>query len=526
MTAPSSSSQQQQQCKTSSSPPHPHRRKNTTWWHKSVVSRTVSYVEHDFEQVVAQSPFLQQAEPGQHIALFHRSEILTGKLLGRGGFSDVYEITAFQLNQPLHSRLTTQQRQLREHYQQLATNSATGQGRYAIKHLQEGLLLRSDSSSSKATTAFHHAASDLAVEAAYLSALNHENIITVRGLPVEGLQALANGRHDGYFIILDRVEETLQDRMGQWKAEPASASSDASIQEKGEYALQLASAISYLHERRIIFRDLKPHNIGISSSSSNSCGGSTLKLFDFGLCRELPARATASPCTDSSKSATSEEEEFCEEIYTMSGVGTRRYMATEIFNTSQYNDKVDVYSWSMILYEMLELHKPYASYSVTDHTRYVCGNGERPVLVNFLKQSHPTIQKQRLCKLLEQSWCESIVDRLSMKEAQWQLRSILQETSSSSSQKNILRSAPVSPVGVDDEELYVSVPSLAAMLPRHHLLAIPSFSSLKENDDDDDLSDVALSFKLLNILRQQDEEEQDGQVPLRSVLISYRAQAA
>jgi hypothetical protein len=31
---------------------------------------------------------------------------------------------------------------------------------------------------------------------------------------------------------------------------------------------------------------------------------------------------------------------------------------------------------------------------------------------------------------------------------------------------------------------------------------------------------------LLNILRQQDEEEQDGQVPLRSVLISYRAQAA
>jgi serine/threonine protein kinase len=526
MTAPSQQQQQQQQCKKSSSSalPHPQRRTKNTWWHKSVVSRTVSFVEHDFEQIVAQSPFLQQAEPGKHIALFHRSEIMTGKLLGRGGFSDVYEITAFQLNEQLHSRLTVQQRQLRQRYQRLAMNTATGQGRYAIKHLQEGLLQSGDSSAS--SKAFQHAASDLAVEAAYLSALDHQHIITVRGLPVEGLHALANGRHDGYFIILDRVDETLHDRMEQqWKQQDTTVSDASSLQEQGEYALQLASAISYLHERRIIFRDLKPHNVGFS--------GGSLKLFDFGVCRELPPPSASCACTDSKSKKNSEQGGggFREEIYTMSGVGTRRYMATEIFNTSQYNDKADVYSWSMILYEMLELNKPYASYSVQDHTRYVCGNGERPVLVKLKKQGGGVLQ-QRLCQLLEQSWCESIVDRLSMKEAQWQLRNILDSSYSSSSAQKNAGSAPASPVGVDDDELFISVPSISMMLPHGHFLQVPSFSSTattNDDDDDDDLSDVALSFKLLNMSSHQKEEEDGKQVPQqrrRPVMISYRAQAA
>ena len=51
-------------------------------------------------------------------------------------------------------------------------------------------------------------------------------------------------------------------------------------------------------------------------------------------------------------------------------------MAPEIFTTHQYNDKADVYSWSMILYEMLRLEKPYPLLSVDDHNRQVCRGGE------------------------------------------------------------------------------------------------------------------------------------------------------
>lgn len=37
-------------------------------------------------------------------------------------------------------------------------------------------------------------------------------------------------------------------------------------------------------------------------------------------------------------------------------VGSRNWMALEVFETRTYNVKVDVYSWSMVLYEMI-MHK-------------------------------------------------------------------------------------------------------------------------------------------------------------------------
>jgi serine/threonine protein kinase len=43
----------------------------------------------------------------------------------------------------------------------------------------------------------------------------------------------------------------------------------------------IASALSYLHEHGVIYRDLKPGNIGFDANS-------VVKLFDFGLSRELP----------------------------------------------------------------------------------------------------------------------------------------------------------------------------------------------------------------------------------------------
>jgi hypothetical protein len=85
-------------------------------------------------------------------------------------------------------------------------------------------------------------------------------------------------------------------------------------------------------------------------------------------------------------------------------------------------------------------------------------------------------------------------------------------------------------VGVDDDDLFVIsasssssisfIPFLPLELHHHHSLAMPSFSSTDEEDYDDDLSDVALSFKLLNI----HQHGEAGDVPSLPVRLSYRQQ--
>lgn len=205
-------------------------------------------IKNDVAQVLSQSPFLQEAQAESHITLFHRSEIVTGARLGRGGFSNVYEVVALDLNQHISSRLTPQQRQTREYYLHAV---ATGEASLAVKHLQKRLLVSDPNQ-------FVCAASDLVIEAAYMSVLDHPNILKVRGLPFAGIQAFDDGGHDGYFIILDRLQETLENRIHKWR-QPLN---DASLAEKGEHAVQIARAIAYLHERRICFRDIKPANIG------------------------------------------------------------------------------------------------------------------------------------------------------------------------------------------------------------------------------------------------------------------------
>ena len=364
------------------------------WRRQTVARETISYVEADLQHVLEQAPFLRHSQPGEQVAVFHRSEIITGPRLGQGGFSDVYSVAGFNLNPFYGQQLEPHQQQLRLHYHRAV---ATGEGRFAIKILQEKLLNNAEK--------FKCAASDLAVDAAYMSSLQHQNILPVRGLPIDGLHSFADGRHDGYFIMMDRLEETLDDRMKHWKNQ------DVPLQEKLEYALQLASALQYLHERRIVYRDLKPHNVGFNSRGQ-------VQLFDFGLCRELP------------------EGDF-DTLYQMSGVGTRRYMATEIINTSHYNHKADVYAWSMVFWEMLYLDRPFPHYSIEEHQTMVCEAGERPPL--------PHGWPVEIRKLFGQSWTASIKHRLSMQEAGRALQAYLNSLH--------VRAAPESPIAVYDRSL-------------------------------------------------------------------------
>lgn len=358
----------------------PHRR-------RQLIQKATSFVERDLRHVFSNSPFLCSRRDSTSAALVHRSEVLTGSLLGKGGFSEVHEIIGLALNPNISRQLSLEEQSKREQLKRSCIDPTTGRCRYALKHLKAQLL------EEQTPDEFYYAASDLAVEAHYMSAFDHPNILSLRALPLNGTKSFSesDGDHDSFFIICDKLEGTLDSKIEEW------AQSDMGVLEKSRLALQLADALSYLHTRRIVFRDLKPQNIGFTSNGS-------LQLFDFGLCRELPYDGSNSMNT----------------TYDMSGVGTRRYMAPEVVRDGRYNCKADVYGWSMVVWEMLTGQKPFPTYSMEEHRQNVCLQHERP----YLSRSIP----YAISNLLKKAWTPMVRQRLSAYEVANALREMIEAT--------------------------------------------------------------------------------------------------
>ena len=125
---------------------------------------------------------------------------------------------------------------------------------------------------------------------------------------------------------------------------------------------------------RIVYRDLKPDNIGFDATGC-------LKLFDFGFCRRL---SDLQPDDD--------------DLYKLTGrTGTVPYMAPEVDMLQRYNSSCDVYSFSIVLWEMLALDFSFSG--ILTHEAFlerVSKHGERPLL----QHSWPTA----IQRLLRECW--------------------------------------------------------------------------------------------------------------------------
>ncbi len=120
--------------------------------------------------------------------------------------------------------------------------------------------------------------------------------------------------------------------------------------------------------------DLKPDNIGFAADG-------TIKLLDVGLCVCIKKHII-----DSS-----------DEIYDMSGgAGSLRYMAPEVALHNNYNEKVDIYSFGIILWQMARDRIPFQAFSVESFMRAVVHGNCRPKL----DKAWPP----RFCQLLEMCW--------------------------------------------------------------------------------------------------------------------------
>jgi len=158
-------------------------------------------------------------------------------------------------------------------------------------------------------------------EARATGLLNHPNILAIYDI----------GTHDGApYIVSELLEgETLRDRFKE----------GALSTRKGiEYAAQMAHGLATAHEKGIVHRDLKPENIFITKDGR-------VKILDFGLAKltrpeEGSANQTSLATTPSGTEA---------------GIvmGTVGYMSPEQVRSKPTDARSDIFSFGVILYEML-----------------------------------------------------------------------------------------------------------------------------------------------------------------------------
>jgi serine/threonine-protein kinase len=188
-------------------------------------------------------------------------------------------------------------------------------------------------------------------EAQVLASLNHPNIAAIYGVEDRAL-------------IMELVEgETLHGPL------PV----DTAL----NYARQIAEALEYAHERGIIHRDLKPANIKVNREGR-------VKVLDFGLARAMSSQ-TAAGNPESSPTLTMRA--------TMAGVilGTAAYMSPEQARGQDADKRADIWSFGVVLYEMLSGRTFFAGPTISDTLAAVLT--KEPDLSDLPAQVRPIVER-------------------------------------------------------------------------------------------------------------------------------------
>ena len=172
-------------------------------------------------------------------------------------------------------------------------------------------------------------------EAEVLASLNHPNISTIYGLEeADRVRAL----------VLELVEgPTLAERI---------AEGPIPVEETLQITLEIAQALEAAHEKGIIHRDLKPANVKITPEG-------TVKVLDFGLAKALETELSE---RELAASPTLTLEATQEGII----LGTAAYMSPEQARGKVVDKRTDIWTFGLVLFEMLTGKGMYAGRSFTE----------------------------------------------------------------------------------------------------------------------------------------------------------------
>ena len=177
-------------------------------------------------------------------------------------------------------------------------------------------------------------------EARTVSALNHPNILTIHELGLEG---------DERFLVTEFIEgATLRDRL----------KGRLGVSETLDIAIGVATGLAAAHRAGVVHRDLKPENVMIRTDG-------VVKLLDFGIAG-LSERAAAT---------------FTTMLAMEPGhaVGTLPYMSPEQLRAQPTDGRTDIYSFGVVLFELLSGRLPFTVPNRADLVAAILGQDAPPL---------------------------------------------------------------------------------------------------------------------------------------------------
>jgi serine/threonine protein kinase/Tfp pilus assembly protein PilF len=173
-------------------------------------------------------------------------------------------------------------------------------------------------------------------EARAASALNHPNICGIYSIGEEG---------ENQFIEMEYVDgKTLRQMVPVQKTQIAI-----------DYAIQIGEALQEAHSKGIVHRDVKADNIMVNSKNQ-------IRVMDFGLAKLKGSLKLTK---------------------TSSTVGTLAYMAPEQIEGGEVDARCDIFSFGVVLHEMLTGHMPFR------------GEHEAAMMYSILNEQPEPLQKYR-----------------------------------------------------------------------------------------------------------------------------------
>jgi|ERR1041384_4113858 serine/threonine protein kinase len=181
-------------------------------------------------------------------------------------------------------------------------------------------------------------------EALAASALNHPNICVIHELGIT-----ESGRH---FIAMEYIQgTTVRQQLSR---------AGMSVLKALNIAIQVATALSSAHASGIIHRDIKPENIMVRPDGY-------VKVLDFGL-----AKLTE---------IVPDPEHAGANVHTETGMlmGTVKYMSPEQLRDTKIDERTDIWSLGIVLYEMLTGSTPFEAPSSNESVAAILASEPSPL---------------------------------------------------------------------------------------------------------------------------------------------------
>ncbi|HUB34407.1 MAG TPA: serine/threonine-protein kinase [Bryobacteraceae bacterium] len=200
------------------------------------------------------------------------------------------------------------------------------------------------------------------------SALNHPNIVTIHDVVFED---------DTAFLVMEFISgKTLAELMAEGRMP---------VFDVLKYATQMADALATAHDAGIIHRDLKPGNVMVTDRG-------LVKILDFGLAKRLAFANSPVALGDSATTAV-----VAPPTVEGSILGTVYYMSPEQAEGKIVDARSDIFSFGVMLYEMLTGNRPFAGDSTLSILSSILRDEAKPISVELPSLPRPIDELVRRC---------------------------------------------------------------------------------------------------------------------------------